>query len=62
MPGKGLPVSTEALYVVKLLIKIVLEAIRLKNIGKMTQIGTKSSDNMTQIGTKSSDKMTLNWY
>ena len=47
MPGKGLPVSTEALYVVKLLIKIVLEAVRLKNIGKMTQIGTKSIDKST---------------
>ena len=47
MPGKGLPVSIEAIYVVKLLIKIVLEAVRLKNIGKMTQIGTKSSDKST---------------
>ena len=38
MPGKGLPVSTEAIYVVKLLIKLVLEAVRLRNIDKMAQI------------------------
>ena len=36
MPGKGLPVSTKAIYVVKILIKLVLEAVRLKNSDKMT--------------------------
>ena len=38
MPWKGLPVPAKAVYKVKILIKIVLEAVQLKNSDKMTQI------------------------
>ena len=37
MPWKGLPVLIMNIYKVKILIKIVLEAVRLKNSDKMTQ-------------------------